>query len=165
MLWTIPLLGFFLNSFRTKADVDSTGLVGLLRPPARCTLSNYHAVLFGDGGLMLPLVNSLAITIPATIIPIFLASMAAYALAWMRFRGSDFIFFTIFALQVVPLQMALVPLQKFYNGGAHIGSVTRSSRTSASRAAWPRSGCRTRCSRCRSRCSCCTTSSRSCRSR
>jgi alpha-glucoside transport system permease protein len=81
-------------------------------------------VLFSNGGEVLPLVNSLAITIPATIIPIFIASMAAYALAWVRFRGSDFIFFGLFALQVVPLQMALVPLQRFYSTGAHLGSIT-----------------------------------------
>ena len=87
-------------------------------------LSNYNAVLFSNGGEVLPLVNSLAITIPATIIPIFIASMAAYALAWVRFRGSDFIFFGLFALQVVPLQMALVPLQRFYSTGAHLGSFT-----------------------------------------
>ena len=78
-------------------------------------------MLFTEGGTVLPLVNSLAITIPATIIPIFLAAMAAYVLAWVRFKGSDTIFFVIFALQVVPLQMALLPLQKFYSGGAHLG--------------------------------------------
>ncbi len=81
-------------------------------------------MLFNSGGTVLPLVNSLAITIPATIIPIFLASMAAYAIAWVRFPGSDLIFFTIFALQVVPIQMALVPLQRFWHTGAHLGSIT-----------------------------------------
>jgi alpha-glucoside transport system permease protein len=81
-------------------------------------------VLTGQGGLAIPLVNSLAITIPATIIPIFVASMAGYALAWMRFKGSDFIFFGIFALQVVPLQMALVPLQLYYVHGLQIFGVT-----------------------------------------
>jgi alpha-glucoside transport system permease protein len=49
--------------------------------------------------------------------------MAAYALAWIKFRGSDFLFFSIFALQIVPLQMALVPLLLLFTGGAHIGSV------------------------------------------
>ena len=85
--------------------------------------SSYHSVLFDNGGTILPLVNSLAITIPATVIPIFLASMAAYVLAWVRFKGSDFIFFGLFALQVVPIQMALVPLQKLYRHGAHIGNI------------------------------------------
>jgi alpha-glucoside transport system permease protein len=49
--------------------------------------------------------------------------MAAYALAWIRFRGSNFLFFSIFALQIVPLQMSLVPLLLLFTGGAHIGSV------------------------------------------
>jgi alpha-glucoside transport system permease protein len=123
VIWTVPLFGFFVNSFRTKDGVASSGWWTVFAHP-HLTLSNYHTVLTGSGGLTLPLVNSLAITIPATIIPIFLASMAAYVLAWVRFRGSDAIFFTIFALQIVPLQMALVGLQKFYKSGAHIGSTT-----------------------------------------
>jgi alpha-glucoside transport system permease protein len=124
VLWTIPLLGFFINSFRTKSDANSSGWWTWFQHPAHSTLGNYHTVLTGEGGFALPLVNSLAITIPATIIPIFLASMAAYGLAWIKFRGSTFLFFTIFALQVVPLQMALVPLQKYFNNGAHLGSLT-----------------------------------------
>ena len=123
VLWTIPTLGFFLNSLRTRTAVYNSGWWTWFAHPS-FDLSNYNAVLFSNGGEVLPLVNSLAITIPATIIPIFIASMAAYALAWMRFRGSDFIFFGLFALQVVPLQMALVPLQRFYNTGAHLGSFT-----------------------------------------
>ena len=123
VLWTIPTLGFLLNSLRTKEAVYSSGWWTWFAHPS-FDLSNYHTVLFVNGGEVLPLVNSLAITIPATIIPIFIASMAAYALAWVRFRGSDFIFFGLFALQVIPLQMALVPLQRFYSGGAHLGSIT-----------------------------------------
>jgi alpha-glucoside transport system permease protein len=61
------------------------------------------------------LINSLAITIPATVIPLTLAAMAAYALAWVRFRFSDTVFFIIFALQIVPLQMALIPLLQGFN--------------------------------------------------
>jgi alpha-glucoside transport system permease protein len=122
VLWTIPTFGLFINSFRTKEDAASTGWWDFFIHPS-FSLSTYNEVLFSNGGTVLPLVNSLAITIPATIIPIFIASMAAYSLAWMRFRGSDWIFFGLFALQVVPLQMALVPLQRFYVHGAHIGSV------------------------------------------
>jgi len=123
VLWTIPTLGFFLNSLRTKSAVYGSGWWTWFAHPS-FDLSNYNTVLFANGGEVLPLVNSLAITIPATVIPIFIASMAAYALAWMRFRGSDFIFFGLFALQVIPLQMALVPLQRFYNTGAHLGTLT-----------------------------------------
>jgi alpha-glucoside transport system permease protein len=123
VLWTIPVLGLFVNSFRSRQDGATTGWWNFFLHPS-FSLSGYQEVLTGSGGLVLPLVNSLAITIPATIIPIFVASMAAYSLAWMRFRGSDFIFFGIFALQVVPLQMALVPLQQYYVHGLQIGGVT-----------------------------------------
>jgi alpha-glucoside transport system permease protein len=123
VLWTVPTFGLFVNSFRPKEDAASTGWWTFFAHPS-FSLTDYHDVLFNSGGTILPLVNSLAITIPGTIIPIFLASMAAYVLAWVRFKGSDIIFFVIFALQVVPLQMALVPLQRFYVFGAHIGSFT-----------------------------------------
>jgi len=123
ILWTVPTFGLLVNSFRSKEDANTTGWWQAFVHP-HLTLSNYHDVLFTEGGTVLPLVNSLAITIPGTIIPIFIASMAAYVLAWVRFRGSDLIFFFIFALQVVPLQMALVPLQQFYSHGAHIGTTT-----------------------------------------
>jgi alpha-glucoside transport system permease protein len=51
------------------------------------------------------------------------AAMAAYCLAWVKFRGSDVVFFVIFALQVIPLQLSLVPLLRLFNDGAHIGGV------------------------------------------
>jgi alpha-glucoside transport system permease protein len=128
VLWTIPTLGLLVTSLRPEKDVATSGWWTFFAHPG-ITLSNYHDVLFNggfgvDNGLMPYLVNSLAITIPATVFPLALAAMAAYALAWIRFRGSDVIFFVIFALQVVPLQMALVPLLQLYSGGAHIGSVT-----------------------------------------
>jgi alpha-glucoside transport system permease protein len=128
VLWTIPVLGLLVTSLRPKGDVASSGWWTALVHP-HFTFSNYNTVLFKGGynvpdGLAPYIVNSLAITIPATIIPIVLASMAAYVLAWVRFRGSDTVFFIIFGLQVVPLQMSLVPLLRLYNGGAHLGHLT-----------------------------------------
>ena len=123
VMWTIPPFGLFINSFRSKEDAATTGWWAFFLHPS-FSLSGYDQVLTSQGGLIIPLVNSLAITIPATIIPIFVASMAGYSLAWMRFRGSDAIFFGLFALQVVPLQMALVPLQQYYVHGLQIAGVT-----------------------------------------
>jgi alpha-glucoside transport system permease protein len=127
-LWTLPTFGLFVTSFRPAADVATTGWWTAFTHPA-FTLSNYQTVLFQNSfgssdGLMPYLINSLAITIPATVIPLTLATMAAYALAWVRFKGSDTLFFIIFGLQIVPIHMALIPLLQLFSGGAHIGTVT-----------------------------------------
>ncbi len=128
VLWTVPTFGLLVTSLRPAQQVATTGWWTVFTNP-HLTFSNYHTVLFVGGygvnnGIMPYVINSLAITIPGTIFPLAIASMAAYALAWVRFRGSDAIFFTVFALQVVPLQMALLPLLQLYSGGAHLGSVT-----------------------------------------
>ncbi|SOD73302.1 carbohydrate ABC transporter membrane protein 2 (CUT1 family) [Jatrophihabitans sp. GAS493] len=126
--WTVPVLGLLVTSLRPKEDSASTGWWTFFAHP-HLTFSNYNTVLFKggynvSGGLFPYVVNSLAITIPATVIPIIIAAMAAYALAWVRFKGSDVLFFLIFALQVVPLQMSLVPLLQLYNKGVHLGTIT-----------------------------------------
>ena len=128
VLWTIPTLGLLVTSLRPAIDVTRSGWWTIVTSP-KLTLSNYTDVLFSggfgvSGGLSPYFVNSFIISIPATLFPLAFAAMAAYALAWMRFRGSDFLFFTIFALQVVPLQMALIPLLQFFSGGLHLGSIT-----------------------------------------
>lgn len=128
IVWTVPTLGLFISSFRTGADIYATGWWTVFTKPS-FTLENYRNVLFGgaseslSAGLLPYFVNSIAITLPAVIFPVVIATMAAYALAWVKFRGSDTIFFAIFALQIVPLQVSLVPLLQLFTGGAHIGSV------------------------------------------
>ncbi|MBN9036955.1 MAG: carbohydrate ABC transporter permease [Rhizobiales bacterium] len=89
--------------------------------PPRFTTENYHTVLFSEG-IGRSFVNSLTVTVPATIIPILIAAFAAYALAWMRFPGRAILIAVIIGLLVVPLQMTLIPLLKLYNGvGAFFG--------------------------------------------
>ncbi|MGB2984110.1 MAG: carbohydrate ABC transporter permease, partial [Candidatus Bipolaricaulia bacterium] len=50
-----------------------------------------------------------------TVIPILIAAFAAYAFAWMRFRGRNILFIIIVGLLVVPLQMTLIPILRIYN--------------------------------------------------
>ncbi len=89
--------------------------------PPRFTLGNYVEVLIAEG-LGRAFMNSLMVTLPATFIPIFIASFAAYALSWMRFYGQSFLFITIIGLLLVPLQMALIPLLRLYNDlGTYFG--------------------------------------------
>ena len=127
-IWTVPTFGILVTSFRTKTDIVNTGWWSAFTHP-HFTLSNYHAVIFGtaDSGLqngVLPFfINSFVITIPAVIFPIAIATMAAYCLAWVKFRGSDALFFFIFALQIVPIQMSLIPLLQLFTGGVHIGTI------------------------------------------
>jgi alpha-glucoside transport system permease protein len=128
IIWTVPTLGLLVTSFKTNEKIlGEAWWTSLLNPDF--TLENYRGVFLGDGteslssGVLPYFINSIVITLPATIFPIVIATMAAYALAWIRFRGSNFLFFSIFALQIVPLQMSLVPLLLLFTGGAHIGSV------------------------------------------
>jgi alpha-glucoside transport system permease protein len=123
VLWTIPTFGLFVSSLRPKSDVQNSGWWEFFFHP-HLTLDNYHTVLTSTGaepGLASYFINSLAITIPATLIPLAIGSMAAYALAWIKFRGSTFLFFMIFALQVVPIQLALIPLLQLFTHGVAIG--------------------------------------------
>ncbi|KQZ93897.1 alpha-glucoside ABC transporter permease [Mesorhizobium sp. Root157] len=83
--------------------------------PPRFTTENYETVLFSEG-IGRSFMNSLTVTIPATVIPILIAAFAAYALAWMRFPGRALLIAVIIGLLVVPLQMSLIPLLKLYNG-------------------------------------------------
>jgi len=113
VLWTIPTFGLFISSFRPAELILSTGWWTIF------TLDNYKDVLFSPSQSSPQLgayfVNSLFIAIPATIFPLVFASMAAYAFAWMRFRFVNILFIIVFALQIVPLQMALVPLLQIFS--------------------------------------------------
>jgi alpha-glucoside transport system permease protein len=128
VVWTIPTVGLFVTSLRPAQEATTTGWWTIFKNP-QITFGNYQEVVLHGGygvqaGLSTYFVNSLVISIPATLFSLAIAAMAAYALAWVRFRGSDFLFFTVFALQVVPLQMSLVPLQQLFNNGFALGGVT-----------------------------------------
>ena len=116
-IWLIPTIGLFINSFRPAADVQSSGWWTAIFQPSQLTLDNYTYV-FNQSGLGSAFVNSLFITIPATIIPIFVAAFAAYAFAWMSFPGRNILFVAVVGLLVVPLQTTFIPvIQLFANFG------------------------------------------------
>jgi len=131
-VWTIPTVGLLVSSFRPADDVTSTGWWTVFQHPAEAhlTLDNYRIVLgtasnnpalrkriqrgAGDINLGQAVLNSLTVTIPATLIPILIAAFAAYGFAWIRFPGRKPLFIAVIALLVVPLQIALIPILKDY---------------------------------------------------
>lgn len=82
--------------------------------PPRATIDNYAKVI-GAEGLGQAFLNTMTVTIPATVIPILIAAFAAYALAWMEFPGRALLIAAVVGLLVVPLQLALIPLLRLHN--------------------------------------------------
>ena len=116
VIWTVPTLGLFITSFRSKEAIQASGwwtVFGQLGS-GQFTLDNYDQVLFGGDGMATAFLNTLAVTIPAVVIPILIAAFAAYAFAWMDFPGRRLMFISVVAMLVVPLQIALIPVLKAY---------------------------------------------------
>jgi len=119
LLWLVPTLGVLVTSFRPEAAVDSSGWWTVLARPldaAEWTLENYRQAL-DAGGFGNAFLNSLAVAVPSTVIPITIAAFAAYAFSWMDFRGRYAMFIAVVGLLVVPLQMALIPILRLYTQG------------------------------------------------
>ncbi|MBD7951239.1 MULTISPECIES: carbohydrate ABC transporter permease [Oerskovia] len=113
ILWTIPSIGLLVTSFRPALDIRRSGWWTTFSDP-QFTLDNYNDVLFGSADLASFFVNSIVITLPAVVIPISIALLAAYAFAWIDFKGRNLLFVAVFALQIVPIQITLIPLLAAY---------------------------------------------------
>ena len=108
LIWLVPTLGLFITSFRGSADMRATGWWTVLFEP-RFTTANYERVL-GAEGMGQAFLNSLFITVPSTLVPLVVACMAAFALAWVKFPFRDTIFLIIIGLMMVPVQIGFIPL-------------------------------------------------------
>jgi alpha-glucoside transport system permease protein len=112
-VWVIPTVGMILNSFRSLPDMQAAGWWTTLFPPHGFTLASYQQVLNIEG--VVPSIGySILITIPATVIQLSIATMGAYAFAWMKFPGRNLFFIVIVGLMVVPIQMTLIPVLQFF---------------------------------------------------
>ncbi len=124
LVWTIPTLGLLITSIRLPDDASNSGWWTVFTGNTNFTLQNYVAVLGTGGGeasntagtinLNQAIVNTIIMAVPSTVIPIFLAAIAAYAFAWMTFPGRKILFMILVALLVVPLQMSLIPILRDY---------------------------------------------------
>jgi alpha-glucoside transport system permease protein len=117
LIWLVPTLGLAITSFRPKSDILGTGWW----KASSFTIHNYADVIH-SAGMGHAFLNSLYISIPATLAPLLFGAMAAYAFAWINFPFRDTIFLIIVALMIVPVQTSLAPLLKLQrewhlNGG------------------------------------------------
>jgi alpha-glucoside transport system permease protein len=111
VIWCVPTIGLALTSFRPKDDILSTGWWKVFGNLGSLTLTNYSQVIHA-AGMGHAFLNSLYITIPATLLPLTFGALAAYAFSWIDFPFRDTIFLIIVALMVVPVQTSLAPLLK-----------------------------------------------------
>jgi alpha-glucoside transport system permease protein len=114
LLWLIPTAGLFVTSLLTPSDQAEGGWWNFLFTPSAWTLENYTN-MFDNDSIVDALIVTAQVTAGATILPILVASLAAYALAWIEFPGRDWVFLTVVALLLVPIQMALIPMFRLYN--------------------------------------------------
>lgn len=122
LIWFLPSFSLFVNSFRSRSDQRNFGFWKVGSEGEGFTLENYDVVLSRSGvdSLYDSIISSFAIAIPATIIPIAIASFAAYGFAWIDFKGREWLFIGTISLLAIPLQVALIPLLQTYVGGAHL---------------------------------------------
>jgi alpha-glucoside transport system permease protein len=114
VLWLIPTFGLFFTSVIDSAQIGQMGWWEILSKPSEATFDNYREI-FDNEAITTSIWTTLWVAIGGTILPIIVASLAAYAFAWLEFPGRDWLFLVVVALLVVPLQMALIPIFSLYN--------------------------------------------------
>jgi alpha-glucoside transport system permease protein len=113
LLWLVPTLGLLISSLRGPADIQASGWWSVLTRPTQLTLHNYTH-LMGNAVITHSLLNTVLITVPATLLVVLIGALAAYAFALMEFPGRDWLFLVLIGLLVVPVQVALIPVTDLY---------------------------------------------------
>lgn len=115
VFWMIPAVGVILTSFRDKFSSQNSGWWTIVNNfgDYGWTLDNYTEA-WTTAKLGPAFLNSLAIALPATVIPLLIAAFAAYAFTFMQFKGRDVLFIAIVSLLVIPNYVAFVPILRVY---------------------------------------------------
>jgi alpha-glucoside transport system permease protein len=115
IIWLLPTIGLFITSLREKTEAQRTGWWDVILNPLSqdWDISSYATVLT-EKNLGTSFISSMAVTVPATILPLLFAAYAAFGFTFLKFRGREFFFSVIIGLLVVPLQGALVPVLRMF---------------------------------------------------
>ena len=110
VVWSLPTLGLLITSLRRRSDAEVSPWWDAVFDPLGTVWSTdaYQTAL--ESGMLDALVNTFAVTIPATILPLMVAANAAYAFTFLNFKGKEVVFSLMVGLMVVPLQAALIPV-------------------------------------------------------
>ncbi|MCX4558429.1 MULTISPECIES: carbohydrate ABC transporter permease [Streptomyces] len=122
LLWVTPTVGLLASSFRDPTDIAASGWWTVFSKPAQLTTESYSTLL-GKEEITDSLLNTIWITVPATVLVIVIGAMAGYAFAWMDFKGRDWWFLAVVALLVVPVQIALIPMSELFGDLGIFGTI------------------------------------------
>jgi ABC-type glycerol-3-phosphate transport system permease component len=109
LFWLMPTVGLLVSSFRGPTDIAASGWWKVFTAPTQLTLTNYKDLLDNDT-VTSSFLNTVLITVPATLLVVIIGSLAGYAFAWLDFPGRDWWFMVVVGLLVVPIQIALIPI-------------------------------------------------------
>ncbi|PWL21038.1 MAG: sugar ABC transporter permease [Candidatus Aquiluna sp. XM-24bin5] len=111
-IWSIPTIGLLITSLREREEAElSPWWEGFFNPLSTVwSLDAYQKSL--ESGMLESLINTIAVTVPATILPLMIAANAAYAFTFLNFKGKEVLFAILVGLMVVPLQSSLIPVLK-----------------------------------------------------
>ncbi|MEU4462984.1 carbohydrate ABC transporter permease [Streptomyces sp. NPDC024017] len=122
LFWLVPTIGLLLSSLRSPEDIAASGWWKVFTEPSQITFDSYSKLLQNED-ITSSLLNTVWITVPATLLVVIIGSLAGYAFAWMEFPGRDWWFLGVVGLLVVPVQVALIPIAELFGKLGIFGSV------------------------------------------
>ncbi len=122
VFWLVPVFGLMISSLRPDTANSSSGWWTVFTEPSQLTLQNY-ANLLGESAITTSLINTVLISVPATVLVVLIGALAAYALAWIEFPGRAWVMIGVVGLLVVPIQIALIPIAKLYGAVGLFGTI------------------------------------------